>query len=226
MAASASDQPAGRFITFEGGEGGGKSTQAIRLAAALRAVRRTVVATREPGGTPFAEKVRTVLLSGAVRDMGVEVEAMLFAAARIDHVDRVIRPALARGEVVVCDRFIDSSRVYQGEGGCDRLLLAALERVAVGDTRPDLTLILDLPAAEGLTRAARRAGGSRADRFEGEALAVHEARRAAFRALAETEPRRCVLVDASGPPDVVTRRVRAAVARRLPDLGLFIGGAT
>lgn len=218
-----SARPRGRFISLEGGEGGGKSTQTARLAAALTAAGRTVVTTREPGGTPFAEEVRRVLLAGAVRRLGVEVEAMLFAAARADHVDRVIRPALAAGSVVVCDRFFDSSRVYQGEAGCDRILLGALERVAVGETRPDLTLVLDLPAAEGLARAARRAGGAEsgpADRFEGEALAIHEARRAAFRALAAAEPERCVLIDASGPPDSVTRAIRAAVAGRLPDLGL------
>lgn len=220
---SAGLSPRGRFITFEGGEGSGKSTQAARLALLLGAAGRGVVTTREPGGTPVAEEIRRVLLAGKARRLGVDVEAMLFAAARADHVDRVIRPALAAGSVVVCDRFLDSSRVYQGEAGCDPMLLRALERVAVGATRPDLTLILDLPAADGLARARRRAaagGDTVPDRFEGEALAVHEARRTAFRTLAASEPDRCVVIDAAGSPEAVSQAVRAAVARRLPDLGL------
>lgn len=213
----------GWFLTLEGGEGAGKSTQVARLARDLGAAGHLVVTTREPGGTPFAEKIRQVLLSGGARCLGVDAEAMLFAAARADHVQKVIRPAVLAGQVVLCDRFLDSSRVYQGEAGCAPGLLQALERVAIGPTRPDLTLILDLPAADGLARARRRAaagGDTVPDRFEGEALAVHEARRAAFRALAEAEPERCVLVDASGSPDQVAAGIRAVIRRRLPTLGL------
>ncbi|MGH2340241.1 dTMP kinase [Segnochrobactraceae bacterium EtOH-i3] len=213
----------GWFLTLEGGEGAGKSTQIARLARDLGAAGHLVVKTREPGGTPFAEDVRRVLLSGGARRLGVDAEAMLFAAARADHVQKIIRPALEAGQVVLCDRFLDSSRVYQGAAGCNTGLLRALERVAIGTARPDLTLILDLPAAEGLARARRRAaagGDTVPDRFEGEALAVHEARRAAFRALAAAEPERCVLIDASGSPEQVAAGIRAVIRQRLPTLGL------
>ena len=160
--------------------------------------------TREPGGSPGAEALREVILSGRRARYGAVGEAMLFSAARIDHIDATIAPALKRGEWVVCDRFLDSTRAYQGAGGeLDPALIASLERVAVGACRPDLTLVLDLPAAEGLARAAARRGAAAADRFEGEGLAFHETLRRAFLAIVEAEPERCV----------ADRRAAAARAR-------------
>lgn len=203
----------GLFITFEGGEGAGKSTQIGRLAQKLRAKKYEVVVTREPGGSPGAEAVRHVILSGAAEPFGPGMEALLFAAARSDHVEQVIRPAVARGAIVLCDRFMDSSRVYQGvTGGLDPAFMRALERVAVNGMVPDLTLMLDLDAAEGMRRAsARRGTHDEPDRFEKEALAVHRRRRAAFLAIARQEPERCVVIDASGDADTVDERITAAV---------------
>ena len=178
----------GRFITFEGGEGTGKSTHSTLLAERLNALGIGIVLTREPGGSPGAEAIRHVLLSGVAEPLGVETEAMLFAAARSDHVQHTIEPALARGEWVICDRFIDSTRVYQGIlGGLDPRLIRALERVTVGDLRPDLTFILDVPAEVGLARASKRRGEGIADRFEAESRAFHETLRDAFRRLAIDE---------------------------------------
>ncbi len=207
----------GRFITFEGGEGVGKSTQLDRLAAHLRARGLEVVTTREPGGTPKAEALRKVLLSGRIAPLGPLAEAALFAAARIDHVDRLIAPALARGAYVLCDRFADSTRAYQGaRGGVDAQTLALLEQAAVGDIRPDLTLILDLPHEQGMARAARRreASGLRADRFEAEDGGFHEELRRAFLNIAEQEPERCCVIDASRPVDDVARAIRQIVDSR------------
>lgn len=205
----------GRFITFEGGEGTGKSTQARRLAEHLRARGLEVVETREPGGSPGAEAVRHVLLSGAAEPFGPQTEALLFAAARADHVDQLIRPALDAGRMVVCDRFFDSTRVYQGAlGAVPEPLLDALEAVAAVDARPDLTFVLDVPAALGLERAAAR--GAAADRFEKEDVGYHEKVRAAFLALAGKEVARCAVVDASGSPDEV-----AAEIARIADARLF-----
>ncbi len=203
----------GFFITFEGGEGAGKSSQILRQARRLRAKGYELVVTREPGGSPGAEAVRHVLLSGAAEPFGPEMEAILFAAARSDHVEQVIRPAVERGKVVLCDRFINSSRVYQGvTGGLDPALMAEIERVAINGMMPDLTIILDLDPAEGLRRAASRRGeGEGADRFEKETLDIHERRRAAFLAIAEREPHRCVVVDASQPPEVVEDAITEAV---------------
>ena len=216
-----SDAPPGVFITFEGGEGAGKSTQIARLAATLRERDgREVVTTREPGGTPKAEAYRAALLRGVAKPFGPFAEALMFAAARIDHVEGLIRPALARGAVVLCDRFADSTRAYQGAaGGLEPALIASLERVTLGSLRPDLTLILDLPPQEGLARArARGRAGEAPDRFEAEALAFHERLRAAFRAIAEVEPGRCRVIDASPGPDAVEAAIRAAVAARRSDL--------
>jgi dTMP kinase len=210
----------GFFITFEGGEGAGKSTQITRLATRLRVARHEVVVTREPGGSPGAEAVRHVLLSGAAEPFGSKMEAILFAAARSDHVEQVIRPAISRGAVVLCDRFIDSSRVYQGvTGGLDPAFMLALERVAVNGVMPDLTLILDLDPAEGLRRATARRGKGTADRFEKEALAVHERRRDAYLAIAISEPERCVVIDAAGSPAEVERAVTAAALGALERSG-------
>jgi dTMP kinase len=205
----------GRFITLEGGEGSGKSTQAALLAQRLRALGVGVVLTREPGGSPGAEAIRHVLLSGAVAPLGAAAEALLFAAARDDHVRSTIEPALARGAWVVCDRFFDSTRVYQGAlGGLDDKLLRALERVTVGNLEPDLTFILDVPAELGLERAAKRGDGS-GDRFESEPPAFHAELREAFRLLALREPGRCVIIDATGPEAVVAERIWKAVNERL-----------
>ncbi|MBY0361253.1 MAG: dTMP kinase [Phreatobacter sp.] len=207
----------GRFITLEGGEGAGKSTQARRLAAFLEQRGLDVVMTREPGGSPGAEILRHVLLSGGAAPFGPEAETMLFAAARRDHLAVTILPALARGAWVICDRFADSTRVYQGHAGKVPLdFIMAIERVTVGENRPDLTLILDLPAKVGLARVASR--GEATDRFEKEGLAFHHTLRAGFKAIARAEPERCRLIDASGDPDIVAEAIRSAVTAHF-DLG-------
>jgi dTMP kinase len=212
------DAMAGRFITFEGGEGAGKSTQIRRLAARLTAAGRRVVTTREPGGTPVAESIRRVVLSGLAQPLGPEAEAILFAAARTDHLDRMIRPALAAGQWVLSDRFADSTHVYQGAtGGVDEAFLKALDRVTVGRTRPHLTIILDVPARIGLERVHARlaeSGGS-ADRFEAEATALQEERRRAYLAIAAREPERCIAIDANRAEDEVADDVWRAVSSRL-----------
>ena len=206
----------GRFITFEGGEGTGKSTQAEKLAARLDAFGLDVVLTREPGGSPGAEAVRHVLLSGAAQPLGAHAEAILFAAARDDHVRQLIQPALEQGRWVVCDRFADSTRIYQGVlGNVDQRVIRALERLAVGEIRPDLTCILDVPSAVGLARAAKRRGRATADRFEAEALEFHDRLREAYRELAEREPDRCVLFDATQDAQATANSVWAVVSRRL-----------
>ena len=205
----------GFFITFEGGEGAGKSTQIARLAESLRE-RAQVVVTREPGGSPGAEAIRHVLLSGAAEPFGPALEAILFAAARCDHVEQLIRPAVEQGKIVLCDRFIDSSRVYQGvTGELDPDFMATLERVAIGDMMPDLTIILDIDPRLGLQRAGARRGEDVADRFEKEALAVHQRRRRAFLDIARREPQRCKVVDASAPPDEVARAIDRIVSRAI-----------
>jgi dTMP kinase len=206
----------GRFITFEGGEGSGKSTHAKRLAERLTALGLGVVLTREPGGSPGAEIIRHILLSGVAKPLGAETETILFAAARDDHVRTVIRPALIAGQWVICDRFIDSTRVYQGTlGRVDMKLIRGLERVTVGAAMPDLTFILDVPAPVGLARATRRRGKNDADRFEGETVEFHEGLRRAYRLLADNEPRRIVLIDGRAPKDVVAERIFATVSERL-----------
>jgi len=204
----------GRFITFEGGEGAGKSTQLKRLAARLEAQGHDVVATREPGGSPGAEDIRGLVLKGAADRWSPVTETLLMYAARRDHVERVIRPALVRGAWVVCDRFADSTRAYQGAaGGTPAELIAALETHILEDTRPDLTLIFDLPVAEGLERAHARAGAEM--RFESKGQAFHERLREGFLAIARGEPGRCVVIDATGSLDEVEARVWAAVDERL-----------
>jgi len=205
----------GRFITLEGGEGAGKSTQARLLAEALRARGCETIVTREPGGSPRAEKIREAILSGLVAPLGPVAEAMMFAAARIDHLDHTIRPALARGAWVVCDRFSDSTRAYQGAlGAVDARLLGALERIAVGQTRPDLTLIVDVPADMGLARARARASGA-PDRFEAEGLAFHESLRRAFLDIAAGEPERCAVVDGACDEQAVAAAIWRIVEERL-----------
>jgi dTMP kinase len=209
----------GRFITFEGGEGAGKSTQVRLLADRLTASGLAVVQTREPGGSPGAEIMRHLVLAGVGKALGPDLETLLFAAARDDHVSQVIAPALAAGSWVLCDRFADSTRVYQGTAGqVDPKLIEALDRVTVGPVQPDLTLVLDLPVAEGLARASRRRGADAPDRFEAEGVTFHERLRHGFRALAARFPGRCVLVDAAAEPPVVADRIWQAVAARWPEL--------
>jgi dTMP kinase len=206
----------GSFITFEGGEGAGKSTQIKLLADRLTAEGIDVLTTREPGGSVGAEIVRHLLLSGIGKLLGGEAEALLFAAARRDHVAQVIEPALAAGRWVLCDRFYDSTRVYQGRlGGVDRRILDAMQRVTIGDLKPDLTLVLDVPAEIGLRRAAVRRGNAEPDRFEGEDAMFHKRLRRAFREIATREPRRCVLIDATDTVDAVSAMIWSAVLERL-----------
>lgn len=202
----------GVFITFEGGEGAGKSTQIARLAEALHEMGREVVLTREPGGSPGAEAIRHVILSGAAEPFGPAMEAILFAAARADHIDQVIGPAIARGDIVLCDRFVDSSRVYQGvTGELEPSFMQALETVTVAATMPDLTIILDLDPKEGMRRANMRRGDEIADRFEKETLDIQRRRREAFLEIARNEPKRCVVIDAARSPDEVAADIVQAV---------------
>ena len=202
----------GKFITLEGGEGAGKSTQARLLAEHLRSLGHECVVTREPGGSPVAETLREVILSGAAAPLGPSAETVLFAAARIDHVVQTILPALARGAFVVCDRFTDSTRVYQGAlGKVDPGLIRMLEEIATAQCRPDLTVILDLPAQTGLARAAARRAQQAADRYEAEGLAFHEGLRIAFLEIAASEPARCKVVDAAQGPDEVAQAIWAVV---------------
>ncbi|MGN6747058.1 MAG: dTMP kinase [Xanthobacteraceae bacterium] len=206
----------GKFITFEGGEGTGKSTQAAMLALRLESYGIGVALTREPGGSPGAEIIRHVLLTGAAKPLGAEVEAMLFAAARDDHVQCTILPALRSGKWVISDRFVDSTRVYQGIlGQVDEKLINGLERVSVGELSPDLTVILDVPVALGLERAKLRRGNVQADRFEGEGAEFHEKLREAYLAIATREPDRCVVVDASAAKEVVANTIWQVVQSRL-----------
>jgi len=209
-------RPRGKFITFEGGEGTGKSTQAAMLAGRLESLGIAVLLTREPGGSPGAEVIRHVLLSGAAKPLGADVEAMLFAAARQDHVKCAIEPALVAGGWVVCDRFADSTRVYQGTlGRVDPRFIKSLERVSGGDLKPDLTFVLDMPVEIALQRAAQRRNGSNPDRFEAEEVESHEKLRDAYLSLAASEPNRCVMIDASASKDEVARRIWATVNSRL-----------
>jgi dTMP kinase len=209
----AGSKPAGFFITLEGGEGVGKSTLAKGLASLFGAAGRDVLLTREPGGTPFAEKLRDLILGGGAKESGPFAEALLFCAARIDHIDRVIRPALGSGRIVICDRFADSTRAYQGAlGRMDQSTLAALEKVTLAGLRPDLTLMLDLPAEEGLARASARRGTGASDRFEAERIGFHRRLRQAFLDIAAAEPARCVVLDASLAPDEIRELALAACA--------------
>jgi dTMP kinase len=205
----------GKLITFEGGEGAGKSTQVAILANRLTQAGRQAIATREPGGSPAAEEIREVLLSGKAKPFGAFAEALLFSVARQDHVDAVINDALAKGSWVISDRFLDSTRAYQGmSGGVPQPVIRALERLTLKGLTPALTIILDLPVEEGLRRAAKRPGNG-PDRFESENLALHERIRKAFLDIAEEEPNRCVVIDARKPEALVAEDVWEAVAARL-----------
>ena len=218
MSESAGQRPSGRgrFITFEGGEGTGKSTQIKKLADRLNAAKLRTLVTREPGGSPGAEIMRHLVLSGMGKLLGPEAETLLFAAARDDHVRTLIGPALNRGIWVLCDRFADSTRAYQGSlGSVPDALINAMQRVTIGDLKPDLTIILDLPVELGLQRAAVRRGSGAPDRFEGENLRFHQGLREAYRKIAADEPARCVLIDANSDPDTVAGRVWTALRERL-----------
>ncbi|NWG45714.1 MAG: dTMP kinase [Alphaproteobacteria bacterium] len=209
----------GRFITFEGGEGAGKSTQIARLAARLGAEGREVVVTREPGGTQGAEAIRSLLVTGATDRWTPLAELLLHYAARADHLDRLIRPALARGAIVLCDRFADSSRAYQGlaQGlGLERV--EALDRVVTGRTQPDLTLILDIDPAEGLARAGRSGAGDET-RYERMGTPFHDRLRAAFLEIAAGDPVRCRVIPAGGTAEEVEARISAAVRPLLAGTG-------
>jgi len=208
--------PRGRFVSFEGGEGAGKSTQIRLLAERLDAAGIRAIVTREPGGSPGAEIIRHVVLSGMGKLLGPEAETLLFAAARDDHVHAVIEPALAQGIWVLCDRFSDSTRAYQGQlGAVAPELLDAMERVTIGTLKPDLTVILDVPVETGMKRAAARRGQGVPDRFEAEGVLFHQQLREAFRLIAEHEPQRCVLVDADTDAAGVAAKIWAVLNERL-----------
>jgi len=207
--------PAARFIAFEGGEGAGKSTQARLLAEALRARGLTVVTTREPGGTPGAEAIRALLLAPPGAGWPPEAEALLFAAARADHVAHLIRPALARGDWVICDRFVDSSRAYQGgAGGLGDAAICALHAFGSAGLRPDRVILLEADEAALAARLAAR--GEASDAIEGRPAAYHRAVAQAFGALAAADPQAIARIDATGTPEEVHARVLAALTDLLP----------
>ena len=206
----------GRFISLEGGEGVGKSTQLAALAEALQGRGLRVVTTREPGGSPGAEAIRALLLEGDETRWNPRAEALLFAAARSDHIDKTIRPAVARGEWVVSDRFLDSSLAYQGEaGGLGIDAVRDLHRFGSDDYLPDRTLVLVLDDAEGAARARTR-DGSAGDRIGSRPPSYHAAVDAGFRTMAAREPERVKLIDASGPAATVTARLLYALGDLLP----------
>jgi dTMP kinase len=218
MARAAAKRPSrrGRFITFEGGEGSGKSTQIKTVAERLSAAKLPVLVTREPGGSPGAEIMRHLVLAGMGKLLGPDAETLLFAAARDDHVRTVIRPALDQGVWVLCDRFTDSTRAYQGRlGKVAPGLLNAIERVTIGDLRPDLTIILDVPVEVGMQRAALRRGGGAPDRFEAEDMNFHRELHEAYRQIAAADPARCVLIDAAADLDTVAANIWTALRERL-----------
>lgn len=203
----------GVFISFEGGEGAGKSTQIRRLAERLTADGGDVVLTREPGGSPGAEQIRDLILNGDADRWSPVTETLLMYAARRDHIERVIRPALDRGAIVLCDRFADSTRAYQGAGGAAPLaLIKAMEEHVLAGLKPDLTLIFDMPVDAGLARAAARGGEAR---FESKGLAFHQRLAEAFLEIAIREPERCVVIEAAGTIDAVWADVWDAVSTRL-----------
>jgi dTMP kinase len=204
----------GKFITLEGGEGAGKSTQVALLAAALRGAGRQVLETREPGGSEGAEEIRELLVTGAPERWDAMTEALLHFAARREHLIRTVLPALEAGSWVVSDRFADSTMAYQGYGhGLGAGPIEMLYGLVAGEFQPDLTLILDLPVEQGLRRAEqRRAGGDRYERMDG---GFHDRLRQGFLEIARSDPARCVVIDARGPTDRVHAAVRAALLERL-----------
>jgi dTMP kinase len=205
----------GRFISFEGGEGSGKSTQIKPLAERLGTAKLRAIVTREPGGSVGAEIIRHLVLSGMGKLLGPDAETLLFAAARDDHVRTIIEPALKQGLWVLCDRFSDSTRVYQGAlGKVAPGILNAMQRVTIGDLKPDLTIILDVPVEVGLQRAAARRGAGAADRFEAEDVKFHQQLRDAYRQIAAAEPQRCVLIDATAEPNIVAAHIWSTLRDR------------
>lgn len=211
----------GRFVTFEGGEGSGKSTQIKTLAERLGAANFRTLVTREPGGSPGAEIIRHLVLSGMGKLLGPDAETLLFAAARDDHVRTVIEPALAEGTWVLCDRFSDSTRAYQGRlGQVTPAFLDAMQRVTIGDLEPDLTFILDVPVEVGMKRAAIRRGAGAPDRFEAENLGFHQDLREAYRQIAAGDPQRCLLIDANADAATVAASVWAALRDRFFKAGV------
>ena len=204
----------GKFITLEGGEGGGKSTQIARLKQALEGADVTVITTREPGGTPSGERIRALLVEGEPGSLSPTAEALLHFAQRAEHLERVIKPALARGAWVISDRFADSTMAYQGYGHrLGRKPIEALYKLVCGAFRPDLTVILDVPVEIGLERAASRRGTE--TRYERMDTSFHERLRKGFRDIARRDKKRCALIDASQGIDSVTAEILAAVTRRL-----------
>src|SRR5437660_6171506 len=202
----------GKFISFEGGEGSGKSTQIKKLADRLAAAKLRAIVTREPGGSPGAEIMRHLVLSGMGKLLGPDAETLLFAAARDDHVRTVIQPALGQGTWVLCDRFSDSTRAYQGTlGQVSPIVLNAMQRVTIGDLKPDLTIILDIPVEVGLQRAAARRGSDAPDRFEAEDVKSRQDLREAYQQIAAEDPQRCVLIDANTDTEAVAARVWTAL---------------
>ena len=208
----------GKFITFEGGEGAGKSTQVRLLSNSLQRMGKKVVMTREPGGSIKAESIRKLLLEGRVAKYGPFAEALLFSIARDDHLDSVIRPTLKKGSWVICDRFMDSTMAYQGAGGnLPASLIRALERTVVGDTQPDLTILIDLPPEIGIGRAQarqRQTTGGDADRFEAMDMNFHSRLRQAFLDIAKNAPERCVIFDGQVPPDELAKQIWELVTKR------------
>jgi len=212
-----------RFLTFEGGEGVGKSTQVKRLLGKLTRLGIAAVRTREPGGTPKAEAIRSFILQGRSEEWGPGAEATLFAAARLDHVNQLIAPNLASGRWVICDRFHDSTRAYQGlTGGVDETLIAALEDLALNGHKPDLTIILDMDPEEAFKRVAQRAAEDGipavADRFEKEDLDWHRSLRSGFLEIAEQNPDRCVVISADQAETELAKAIWSAVTTKFPEL--------
>lgn len=214
--AAETETPKGVFISFEGGDGTGKSTQINRLAEKLRSAGRNVVTTREPGGSPGADAIRALLLVGDPGRWSSLTEALLMYASRADHLERTIMPALANGAVVISDRFADSTMAYQGlAGSLGENTVKTLHDIVVGNRDPDLTIILDLPVEHGLKRAVTRGGEQR---FESKGARYQEDVRQAFLEIARREPKRCTLVDARDDVDAVAERVLAAVRSRFSDI--------
>lgn len=203
----------GFFVSFEGGDGSGKSTQTARLASSLVSAGERVVRTREPGGTPMAETLRGLVLDHGHGPVDARTEALLYSTARASHVDQVIRPALKRGDIVVCDRFVDSSLAYQGVGrGLGLEEVAAINRFATGGLTPDLTILLDVSAEVGRSR--RRGGPSSEDRLESEPDAFHDTIRRAFLDLAAAAPERYIVLDAGRAQDVLSEEILSTVRER------------
>lgn len=207
---------AGLFITLEGGEGGGKSTQSRLLKEKLEKMGRDVVLTREPGGTPEAEKIRALIVNRDGGNWTPEAETLLIFAARVMHLEQLIKPALAAGKIVICDRFTDSTRAYQGyAGGMDLKYIENIKQDAIGDLEPDLTFILDLPTDMGLGRAGGRMAknGSNEDRFEGKGAAFHEKLRQGFLTIAKKDSERCHVIDATASIEKVSNHIWEIVSR-------------